>query len=170
MAVCRSCLRSRIASALPGFTACIDDPGAPERIQHRWPIRAHEGTVVVPASNQRWASEGLEIPCRNGEVVRVADAIDTPVSVLDVAVQRQVLQLLRDVQPRRGLALLFITHDLEVLAHLDHEVMVMRHGWVVERGATGRVLMTPEADYTRDLVAAIPRLPHGAAPVPLPVA
>lgn len=87
-----------------------------------------------------------------------------------MAVQRQVLQLLRDVQERSGSALLFITHNLEVLAHLDHEVMVMRHGWVVERGATGRVLMTPEADYTRDLVAAIPRLPHGAAPVPLPVA
>jgi putative transposase len=43
----------------------------------RRPIRAHEGTVIAPASNQRWASDGLEIPCWNGEVVRVAFAIDT---------------------------------------------------------------------------------------------
>jgi peptide/nickel transport system ATP-binding protein len=87
---------------------------------------------------------------------------DEIVSALDLTVQLQVLRLLRDLQARRGLALLFITHDLGVLAHLAQEVAVMRHGRVVERGPTRRVLTAPEADYTRALVAAMPRLPDGA--------
>jgi peptide/nickel transport system ATP-binding protein len=91
---------------------------------------------------------------------------DEIISALDMTVQLQVLRLLRDLQARRGLALLFITHDFGVLAHLAHDVAVMRHGRVVERGQTGRVLGAPQADYTRTLVAAVPRLPEGAEPQP----
>ena len=91
---------------------------------------------------------------------------DEIVSALDTMVQLQVLRLLRDLQSRRGLALLFITHDLEILAHLAQDVAVMRHGRVVERGPTARVLTAPEAAYTRALVAAVPRLPEGPEPLP----
>jgi transposase InsO family protein len=55
----------------------------------RRPIRAHEGTVVAPASNQRWASDGLEVPCWSGEVVRVAFAIDTHVCKPGMPSRRQ---------------------------------------------------------------------------------
>ncbi|MBR0681986.1 ABC transporter ATP-binding protein [Roseomonas eburnea] len=85
---------------------------------------------------------------------------DEVVSALDMATQLQVLRLLREVQARRRLAMLFITHDLEVLAHLAQEVVVMRRGRVVEAGPTGQVLGAPLEGYTRELVAAMPRLPQ----------
>jgi len=81
---------------------------------------------------------------------------DEPVSALDVTVQAQVLKLLDDVRRQMNLAMLFITHDMRVAAQVCHRVMVMRHGKVVEEGATRDVFANPASDYTRSLLAAIP--------------
>jgi peptide/nickel transport system ATP-binding protein len=84
---------------------------------------------------------------------------DEVISALDMAIQVQVLKLLREVQARRRIAIMFITHDLQVLAHLAQDVVVLRKGRVVEAGPTNSVLENPTEAYTRDLVAAMPLLP-----------
>ncbi|MBR9765716.1 MAG: ABC transporter ATP-binding protein [Rhodobacteraceae bacterium] len=81
---------------------------------------------------------------------------DEAVSALDVSVQAQVLDLLAEVQARRNLAILFITHDLRVAAQICDDVMVMQRGEVVEFGPAGQVLSDPQHDYTRALLEAAP--------------
>ncbi|MBK1718810.1 ABC transporter ATP-binding protein [Thiocystis violacea] len=81
---------------------------------------------------------------------------DEPTSALDVSVQAQILNLLKDLQERLGLAYLFITHDISVVAYLAHEVAVMYLGRVVERGRVDEVLDDPRHPYTRALLSAVP--------------
>jgi ABC-type oligopeptide transport system ATPase subunit len=81
---------------------------------------------------------------------------DEAVSALDVSVQYQVLQLLREVQSRRSLAILFVTHDLRVAAQMCDRIAVMRRGELVELKETSELLASPEQQYTRELLAAIP--------------
>jgi peptide/nickel transport system ATP-binding protein len=81
---------------------------------------------------------------------------DEPVSALDVSVQAQVLALLRDLQQRLDLALIFITHDLRVAAQICVAVLVMHHGRVVERGTPEEIFDRPSDSYTQRLVAAVP--------------
>ena len=88
---------------------------------------------------------------------------DEPTSALDVSVQAQILALLRDLQAARGLSYLFITHNLGVVAYLAHEVAVMYRGRIVEQGSVDAVLGSPSHAYTRELLAAVPRLPVPAA-------
>jgi peptide/nickel transport system ATP-binding protein len=89
---------------------------------------------------------------------------DEVVSALDMTVQRQVLDLLLRLRAARDLALLFISHDLEAVAHVADRVMVMAAGRIVEEGATAAVLGAPQAPETRALVAAMPRMaPHPMA-------
>jgi microcin C transport system ATP-binding protein len=80
--------------------------------------------------------------------------LDEPTSALDVTIQKQVLQLLQKLQRERGLSYLLITHDVDVIRAMAHEVMVMKDGEVLEAGTVAQVLDTPQHPYTRVLVAA----------------
>jgi ABC-type glutathione transport system ATPase component len=81
---------------------------------------------------------------------------DEPVSALDLSVQAEVLNLLAEVQRDLGVSLLFISHDLTVVRHISHEIVVLRSGRVVERGPAERVYGFPEDPYTQALLAAAP--------------
>jgi microcin C transport system ATP-binding protein len=80
--------------------------------------------------------------------------LEEPTSALDMSVQAQIVELLRDLQTRHGLAYLFISHDLRVVRALAHEILVMKDGRIVEAGSTERVMTAPEHPYTRALMAA----------------
>jgi peptide/nickel transport system ATP-binding protein len=83
---------------------------------------------------------------------------DEPTTALDVTTQAQILKLIRDLQRRRNMAVMFITHDFGVVADIADRVVVLQHGKVVEQGAADDVLSRPQHPYTRALLAAVPKL------------
>jgi peptide/nickel transport system ATP-binding protein len=90
---------------------------------------------------------------------------DEPTTALDVTTQAQILKLMLDLRARHGTGILFITHDFGVVAEIADRVAVMRHGRVVEEGTRNAVLDAPVEAYTKDLIAAVPRLePRHARP------
>jgi oligopeptide transport system ATP-binding protein len=80
--------------------------------------------------------------------------LDEPTSALDRPVRRELLTLLRSLQDRLGLAYLFITHDLAVVRSMADEILVMKDGAIIERGATDEIFERPTQTYTRDLINA----------------
>ena len=82
---------------------------------------------------------------------------DEPTTALDVTVQAQILQLLAELKARKGMSMLFITHDLGIVRRIADRVCVMTRGRVVEEGATAEIFARPKHDYTRHLLAAEPR-------------
>jgi peptide/nickel transport system ATP-binding protein len=83
---------------------------------------------------------------------------DEPTTALDVTVQAQILELLKDLQQQHGLAMLFISHDLAVVGQVAGRVAVMKSGLVVETGPSRKLLTTPEHAYTQSLLRAVPTL------------
>ncbi|MDF1610254.1 ABC transporter ATP-binding protein [Hoeflea sp. YIM 152468] len=88
---------------------------------------------------------------------------DEPTTALDVTVQREVLDLLRDLQRDLSTSVILITHDMGVVAEMADRVIIMRHGSTVESASTVDLFETPREDYTRDLLAAVPRIGGAAA-------
>jgi len=104
-----------------------------------------------------------------GQLQRVAIALaialraeillaDEPTSALDVTVQAEVLDLLRELRETNGMSVLFISHDLAVVAELCDRVAVMRQGLIVEQGPVGQVLTAPANRYTAELLESVPKL------------
>ncbi|QLK63603.1 ABC transporter permease subunit (plasmid) [Enterobacteriaceae bacterium Kacie_13] len=101
---------------------------------------------------------GIAMALANDPEIIIADE---PTTALDVTVQARILDLLQQLRRERGLTLLFITHDFGVIAQICDRVAVMRHGEIVETGETGAVLRDPQHDYTRRLIASVPKLGQG---------
>ena len=89
--------------------------------------------------------------------------LDEAVSALDVSVQAQVLNLLKDLQDELALAYIFISHDLAVVRFMADEVMVVKDGEVVEQASVSQILDAPVQEYTKRLLGAIPRGYRAAA-------
>ena len=133
--------------------------------------RALADTGLDPAAMDRYPHE-----FSGGQRQRIAIAramalepqfvvLDEPTSALDMSVQAQIVDLLRDLQKKRGLAYLFISHDLKVVRALAAEIIVMRQGKVVEAGPAKDIFAAPRTDYTKALFAAAFRVeaaPTGA--------
>ena len=90
---------------------------------------------------------------------------DEPTTALDVTVQGEVLELLRDLQRENGASVVLITHDMGVVAEMADRVIIMRHGRMVEEGRAADIFARPQADYTSELLAAVPRIGSGRVAV-----
>ncbi|MEN9763711.1 MAG: hypothetical protein RI906_3537 [Pseudomonadota bacterium] len=95
----------------------------------------------------------MALSCKPGLLIA-----DEPTTALDVTIQAQILQLIRELQRELGMAVIFITHDMGVVAEIADRVMVMRYGEVVERGDVRALFSAPRHVYTRMLMATVPRL------------
>ena len=97
---------------------------------------------------------------------------DEPTTALDVTIQAQILELMQEIQRDTGVAILFITHDMGVVAEMADDVLVMRNGDLIERGPVHDIFDRSEKDYTRTLIAAVPQLASGGSgelhPLPTP--
>jgi microcin C transport system ATP-binding protein len=134
--------------------------GASDAEREKLIVAALEEVGLDPDSRHRYPHE-----FSGGQRQRVAIAralvlkprfivLDEPTSALDVSVQAQIVELLRSLQDKHGLAYMFISHDLRVVRAMADHVIVMRDGKVVERGAADEIFLKPRADYTKALIAA----------------
>jgi peptide/nickel transport system ATP-binding protein len=124
----------------------VDQVGLRRDALQRWPHEFSGGQRQRIAIARALAVEPRLIVC------------DEPTSALDVSVQAQILNLLRDLQREQGLAYLFITHNIGVVEYIADDIAVMQAGRVVEQGICDAVLSHPRQKFTRQLLAAVPRL------------
>jgi len=124
------------------------------------------GQVGIPDPESRLASYPHQLSGGQRQRVMIALALanepdlliaDEPTTALDVTVQAQIIKLIKDLQARLGMAVLFITHDLGIVRKTAERVCVMRQGQIVEQGTVAEVFADPRHPYTRELIAAEPR-------------
>ena len=138
----------------------VHEPSISRKERDRRAAQAFEEVRLDPAWRNRFPHE-----FSGGQRQRIAIAramilhpklvvLDEPTSALDRSVQKEIVELLRDLQKAHGLAYVFISHDLAVVRALSDEIMVMKSGKVVERGTAEEIFERPQEDYTRDLIAA----------------
>jgi microcin C transport system ATP-binding protein len=138
----------------------IHEPGLSSAQRDQRVVGALGETGLDPETRHRYPHE-----FSGGQRQRIAIAraivlepkfimLDEPTSALDMSVQAQVVDVLRDLQKRRGLAYMFISHDLKVVRALANEVIVMRSGKVVEQGSADAIFDAPKTAYTKALMAA----------------
>jgi oligopeptide transport system ATP-binding protein len=139
-----------------------------EVLTHHRKDRSRIGELLDLVGLDRRLGDALPRHLSGGQRQRVAIAralaaeprllvLDEAVAALDVSIQAQILNLLVDARARTGVSYLFISHDLSVVRHVCEEVVVMSRGRVVESGPVERVLTEPGHEYTRRLVASVPR-------------
>jgi peptide/nickel transport system ATP-binding protein len=145
----RAALRARVTELL--LAVGLPDP---ERLRRSWPHRLSGG------QRQRVM---IAMALALGPDILIADE---PTTALDVTTQAQILALIRRIQAERQMGVLLITHDFGVVAEVADRVAVMQHGRIVEIGPVAQILEDPRHDYTKSLIAAVPRLL--AAPRPPP--
>jgi ABC-type microcin C transport system duplicated ATPase subunit YejF len=138
----------------------VHEPQISRRERDRRAIQAFEEVRLDPAGRNRFPHE-----FSGGQRQRIAIAramilhpklvvLDEPTSALDRSVQKEIVELLRDLQRRHRLAYVFISHDLAVVRALSDHILVMKSGKVVESGPVESIFERPHEDYTRDLIAA----------------
>ena len=136
-----------------------------ERIRNARELRLRIGAALQEVGLEAQMQDRYPHEFSGGQRQRIAIAralvlqprlliLDEPTSALDVSVQAQIVHLLREIQQRRGLAYLFISHDLRVVRALAHHLLVMKAGRVVEEGAAAQIFSAPQHPYTRELLAA----------------
>ncbi len=132
--------------------------------------------VGIPDPQARIASYPHQMSGGQRQRVMIAMAIacspdlliaDEPTTALDVTIQKQILELLAEIQKNSGMSILFITHDLGVIADIADEVVVMYKGNIVEKGTTEQIFTTPEHPYTRGLLACRPSLESNPRRLPM---
>ncbi|MEU9932581.1 ABC transporter ATP-binding protein [Streptomyces anulatus] len=137
----------------------LDRVGIPDAAR-RSRLRPHE----FSGGMRQRALIAMALACEPGLLIA-----DEPTTALDVTVQAQILDLLHDLRHETDMGLLLVTHDVGVAAESVDEVLVMRHGKEVERGPVARVLGAPREPYTKELLAAVPRVEtRRVVPVPPP--
>lgn len=123
--------------------------------------------VRIPEANKRVNAYPFEMSGGMRQRVMIAMALacspdlliaDEPTTALDVSVQAQIFQLLKEMQEKFNTSIIFITHDMGVVAEMTDKVIVMYAGYVVEQGTTKNVLLNPQHPYTKGLIACIPQL------------
>ena len=122
----------------------LDTVGLPKRYANSYPHELDGGRRQRIGIGRALALEPDFIVC------------DEPVSALDVSIQAQILNLLQDLQEQRGLTYMFITHDLSVVKHISHDIMVMYLGQMVEQAASEELFAHTYHPYTKALLSAIP--------------
>ena len=146
--------------------AAAHAPSATAREIRRRAVAALE-EVAIPDAAQRYRDYPHQFSGGQRQRILIAMALinrprlliaDEPTTALDVTVQAQILALLAQLQREYGLAMLFISHDLAVVAQVASRIAVMRAGQIVETGPVNDVLIHPRHEYTRSLLAAVPTL------------
>ena len=155
----RMTVRECIAEALEALENLRDRQTVDARV-----LAALRDVALDPALAVRYPHELSGGQCQRVAIARAMVArpslliCDEAVSALDVSVQAQIVNLLRDLHRRTGVALVFISHNIAVVRALCDRVIVLKHGRIVEQGETDRLFAAPAEDYTRSLIAAVPRL------------